>query len=189
MTLLENRHEVIRELCRLRQDRRFLPEPVPAALLNELLEVARWTGSWKNTQPWHFVVVDDKELLQELSTLHQYVHWIAGAPLVIALVLDERNETGEDYRMTSKAYDEGRVTERLMFAARLLGLGGGTAWFASDESEKAAKELLGVPADRRLHSVVAIGYPDTSARKKRPTGGRKPLAELVSYNRFGEGRG
>lgn len=53
----------------MRQIRQYKPEPVPDEALQQLLELARWTGSSKNTQPWHFIVVRDKARLRELSQI------------------------------------------------------------------------------------------------------------------------
>jgi nitroreductase len=169
---------------RVRQARQYRPEAVPEAVLAELLEVARWTGSSRNSQPWHFVVVTDPEVLRRLSQLRPPINWVAGAPLGIAIVLD-----GGD--VASEAYDEGRVTERLLIAARSRGLGGGVAWYGDEGQRAEAKRILGIPAARTARSLVLIGYP-TTVRDHRPTRaepGRKPLADLVSYNRMGAGGG
>ena len=167
----------------VRQVRQYKPDPVPAKVLEALLQVARWTGSSRNTQPWHFIVVDDKAQLEKIGQLRTPINWAAGAPLGIAIVLDGKSETSE-------AYDEGRVTERLLIAARSRGLGGGVAWFGDEAQQAEAKRILGIPADRTARSIVMIGYPVsiTDPRPNRATPGRKPLAEVVSYNRFGAGR-
>ena len=102
----------------------------------------------------------------------------ATAPLAIALVITAEGEI-------SGAFDEGRVTERLMIAARLLGLGAGTAWFGDADQQAAAKELLGIPAELTARSMVVIGHPDPSAARRSATGGRRPLDALVSYDRMG----
>ncbi|HEV2126576.1 MAG TPA: nitroreductase family protein [Chloroflexota bacterium] len=165
----------------VRQARQYETEPVSEDVLTELLEVARWSGSSRNTQPWHFIVVDEKEQLQRISQLRTPINWVAGAPLGIAIVLDGTNPTSE-------AYDEGRVTERLLIAARFLGLGGGVAWYGDAGQQAEAKQILGIPEERTARSIVLIGHP-TSTKDPRPTRaepGRKPLSELVSYNRWGE---
>jgi len=180
MATLENAHEMIEEMRQVRQARLYRPDPVPENVLMELLEVARWTGSSRNSQPWHFVVVTDKEQLRQLSQLRTPINWMADAPLAIVIVLDGASAMAE-------AYDEGRVTERLLIGARILGLGGGTAWFAAPEEEQRAKEILGIPAARTAHSAVVIGYP-TTLKDHRPNAnipGRKPLAEIVSDGQFG----
>ena len=132
MAALANANEVVEELRQVRQARLYHPKPVPEDVIHQLLEIARWTGSSRNTQPWHFVVVTDKEQLRQISTLRTPITWVADAPLAIAVVLNGENETAE-------AYDEGRVTERLLFGARALGLGGGIAW-VGDEAGQAARE-------------------------------------------------
>lgn len=180
MARLANAPEVVEELRKVRQARLYRPDPVPEAVLNELLEVARWTGSSRNSQPWHFVVVTDKEQLRQISQLRTPINWVADAPLAIAIVLDGASEMAE-------AYDEGRVTERLLIGARVLGLGGGTAWFGDQAQEQRAKEILGIPAERTAHSAVVLGYP-TTLKDHRPNAnipGRKPLSEIVSLGRYG----
>ena len=167
----------------MRQARQYKPDPVPADVLDELLEVARWTGSSRNTQPWHFVVVDEKEQLKAISELRTAINWVAEAPLAIAIVLDGASELSE-------AYDEGRVTERLLIAARARGLGGGVAWFGDESQRDEGKRILGIPEERIARSVVVIGYPISTKdpRPTRATPGRKPLSEITSYNRWGSGR-
>lgn len=181
MATVANAQEVMRALCKVRQVRQYRPDRVADDVVAELLELARWTGSSRNTQPWHFIVVTDKEQLHQLSRLREVIHWVADAPLAIVLVLNGASAISE-------AYDEGRLSERLLIGAHLLGLGGGTAWFVEEEQQRRAKELLGVPAERTLRSLVALGYP-TTTKDPRPNpavGGRRPLPELVSYGRFGQ---
>jgi nitroreductase len=156
---------------------------VPEEAVLQLLEIARWTGSSRNSQPWHFIVVDDRAILRQLSQLRPPIAWLAGVPLGIAIVLDGESEISE-------AYDEGRVSERLLIAANLLGLGGGVAWYGDAAQQAEAKRILGVPAERTARSIVALGYP-ASIRDPRPSPaprGRKPLDELVSWNRYGQPR-
>ena len=171
---------VARELTHVRQIRQYHPDLVPDEVLRQVLEVARWTGSSRNTQPWHFIVLDDPEQRRRLARVRDAINWVADAPLAIALVLDGRSEVSE-------AYDEGRVTERIIDAARFFGVGGGTAWYGDAGQQRAAREILGVPDGRVARSLVALGYPVT-ATDPRPApaqGGRRPLSELVSRNTFG----
>ena len=181
MAAVANPREVTREIRKVRQARLYEPKPVPEDVITELLEIARWTGSSRNTQPWEFIVITDPEQLRKISQVRTPINWVADAPLAIAIVLN-----GES--AVSEAFDEGRVTERLLIAARLLGLGGGTAWFGDQDQQATAKEILGIPAERTARSVVVIGYP-TTTKDHRPNpamAGRRPLEELVSYDRFGK---
>jgi len=163
----------------VRQIRQYSPEQVPDAVVKQLLRVAQWTGSSRNTQPWHFIVVTDREQLRKISQLRAPINWLAAAPLGIAIVLDGEREVSE-------AYDEGRVSERILIAAHDLGYGAGVAWYGDDAQEAEAKRILGIPAERTARSIVLIGRP-VSAKDPRPNprrGGRKPLSEIVSYERY-----
>jgi nitroreductase len=166
-------------MCTVRQIRQYSPEEVPDAVVKQLLRVAQWTGSSRNTQPWHFVVVSDKEQLRKISQLRAPINWLAAAPMGIAIVLDGEREVSE-------AYDEGRVSERILIAAHDLGYGAGVAWYGDESQEADAKRILGIPAERTARSIVMIGRP-VSAKDPRPNprrGGRKPLSEIVSYERY-----
>ena len=176
---ISNTADALETVRSVRQVRQYEPGEVSDADLNQILEIARWSGSSRNTQPWRFVVVRDKDTLKKLSDLRPNITWVADGALAIALVFPGENEVHE-------AYDEGRVSERIMIAALMLGLGAGTAWFI--ENEGVAKDLLGVPQDMVLHSVMVVG-PYVTSKDPRPTGpkpGRKSLDELVSYERWGE---
>ena len=170
----------------LRVVRRFSATRVPDDVLDDLLEVARWTGTSKNTQPWHLIVVRERETLRALATRGQFAGHLAGATMAIALVMDSRNN----------AFDCGRLAERLMLAAWSHGVGSciGSIW--PDDNERAAKELLGVPKDRWMHQIISFGYPADAdaARVSRtpsdarilPSLGRRPRSEVVSWERFGK---
>jgi nitroreductase len=183
MAALPSAPDVVELIRTVRQARQYRPDPVPDDVLAELLEVARWTGSARNTQPWHFVVVDDREQLRKLSQLRPPINWLAGAPLGIAIVLDGASPGSE-------GYDEGRVTERILIAAYNRGFGGGVAFYGDADQQAEAKRILGVPPERTARSVVVIGRP-SSIKDPRPNpaaGGRKPLSEIVSHNRYGTAR-
>jgi nitroreductase len=170
---------LIDQIRTVRQIRQYAPDQVPDAVVKQLLHVARWTGSSRNSQPWHFVVVADKEQLRKLSQLRAPINWLAGAPVGIAIVLDGGSAVSE-------AYDEGRVTERILIAAHSLGYGGGVAWFGDEAQQAEAKRILGIPEDRTARSIILIGRA-VSTKDPRPNprrGGRKPLSEIVSYERY-----
>ena len=181
MPPISNPKQVAREIRKVRQARRYGDAPVPRDVLQELLEIARWTGSSRNTQPWEFIVVSEPEQLRLISQVRTPINWVADAPLAIAIVLDGENPLSE-------AFDEGRVTERLLIGARMLGLGGGTAWFGDEAQQAEAKRILGIPEERTARSVVALGYP-TTHKDHRPNpavAGRRTLSDLVSYQRLGD---
>jgi nitroreductase len=172
---------VLRPIRRVAQIRQFTDDPVPDDVVDQLLELARWTGSSKNGQPWHFIVIRDRETLRTIASLRPNIGWAAAAPVAIAIVLHGGGDA------LGEAYDEGRVTERLLTGATMLGYGGGVAWFGEERHRAEARRVLGIPEGRMARQMVAIGRPK-SREDPRPTGparGRKPLAELVSHDRFG----
>lgn len=178
MTAVDHNSSFLAALRGLRQSRRYLDQPVPREAVTALLEVARWTGSAKNTQPWEFIVVDDLETNLALSKAGAFTGFLDNVPLSIVIVLNGASPRSE-------AYDEGRVSERIMLAAAHLGLGSGTAWFSTDEAQTIVRDLLGIPEGRLVWSAIGIGYTDTSQAQAAPTlSGRKPLSELVSYGRY-----
>jgi nitroreductase len=172
---------LIAALRGLRAVRNFRPEPVPEHILHDLLDVARWTGSARNLQPWEFVVIRKPETLQALAQLEGSVKHLAGAALSIALVM-----AGEPGFVAQETYDEGRLSERIMLAAAAHGVGACIGWFAHS-GPAAAKALLGIPAERLVRTVISLGYPDEAAQRARPKPpqARKPLAELIHYERYG----
>lgn len=170
---------IVEEIRQVRQARLFHDRPVPRDAVDQILDVARWTGSARNTQPWHFIEITDRETLASLSRLRTPINWVADVPLAIAIVLD-----GHD--AASEAYDEGRVTERMLIAAKLLGLGGGVAWFGDEAQQAEGRRILGVPEGRTVRGVVAIGEP-TTTKDHRPNAnipGRKPREETISKERY-----
>jgi nitroreductase len=167
-----------RVMRRLRAVRHFTDEPVAEDLVDEILSVARWTGSAQNLQPWRFVLIRDAGTLRELAALMPNAPQVGRAPLAVGVVMPAE-------RAVLHAYDEGRVTERILLAAAALGLGAAVGWVNQD-ARAGAMALLGVPQDRLLRSVVAIGHPapEASAPRSRPGTARLPLGELVHHERW-----
>src|SRR5438045_6621518 len=175
-----DRSSALEPIRRVSQIRQYSADPVPDDVVDRLLELARWTGSAKNSQPWRFIVVRDKDRLRKLGALRPPINWLASAPLGIAIVLDGAEPM-------FGAYDEGRRTERLLTGATLLGYGGGTAWFGGAAQDAEAKRILGIPNDLTARQIVMIGRP-ASRKDPRPTGpmrGRKAVSELRSSDRWG----
>ncbi len=180
MNNAETSQKLIALLRSLRAVRQFRPDPVPQEVVNAVLEVARWSGSASNRQPWEFVVIRKRETLQALAALEGYAGHLAGAPLGIVLVM-----AGESGQFEQETFDEGRLSERIMLAAAAYGVGSSIGWFRRS-GEAAAKEILGIPAERLVRTAISLGYPDEEARRSRPkhAQARKPLSDLVHEERY-----
>jgi nitroreductase len=170
---------VLRALRRTRQIRDFRNEPVSDDIVEMVLEVARWSGSAMNRQPWTFLVMRDRERLERLAELAPNASHIGRAPVVIAIVMPgEKDEID--------LFDEARAAERILIAANALGLGAGIGW-ATAARRKAVAEYLGLTPPAFVRTFVSMGYATpAAARPKSPRGqARKPLSDVVAYERVG----
>ncbi|GIW03761.1 MAG: nitroreductase [Thermomicrobiales bacterium] len=170
--------DLIAFLRGLRQTRTFTERPVPDEALRDILEVARWTGSAVNRQPWELIVVRRRETLRQLAEAHPSAGHLAGAAAAIVVIMAGKWQT--------EAFDEGRLVERILLAARAHGLGAGIGWLSNDGKAEQAKALLGIPPERFVRTAIALGYPAAPPSGERPRRvGRKPLAEFVYEERYG----
>jgi len=178
-----NPADALRPLRRTRQVRQFTDEPVDAAQLAAIADVARWTGSASNSQPWRFIVVTDVDVLRQIAEIGPpQTRSLQTATAAIAIVLptaeDDRHEIGI-------AYDDGRAAERVLIAAGMLGLGAGIAWIRPDV-RPAIGELLGLPADRYIRTIISLGHPTEAALapKAAPGEARLPRDESIFRERW-----
>ena len=171
--------ERISFLRTLRAIRSFRPDPVSQEVVDDLLEVARWSGSAANKQPWKIVVIRERDTLCSLASVEGYAGHLAGAPLGIVLIM-----AGD--RAEQETYDEGRLAERIMLAAHAHGVGSSIGWLVGPGRD-AARELLGIPQEKVVRTTISLGYPDEEARRSRAGRGqaRKPLGEIVHQERYG----
>ena len=154
--------------------RNFKPDPVPGRVVNRMLRAARWAPSARNRQPWHFVVIRSRDTLDAIGAIASSGGFIGQAPLAIAVVMD---------RGGRPEFDAGRSLQQIELAAWSEGVGGCVAGVRGEENDK-VKELLGIPEDKELVTVVAFGYPTDEAA----AGGkqRKPLSEIASSEKYGQ---
>ncbi|MBA3236136.1 MAG: nitroreductase family protein [Chloroflexi bacterium] len=164
---------VLRALRRTRQVRRFTDDPVSDTHLRAILEVARWTGSSENRQPWTFIVLRDRADRERIAEVAPYARHLARAPLGIAIEMSGENAEWD-------AYDEGRAAERMLIAAGALGLGAGIGWAVDSEQSRVA-EFLGVVHPAFVRTIISVGHPTESSRRPRtpPGTARRALAEVV----------
>ena len=166
----------------LRAVRSFSDREIPDDILRDILETGRWTGSSKNTQPWDLIVVKNREKLAALSKCGEFAWHVAHAKLGLALVMH-----GDD---AWTAIDEGRLIQNLMLAAWSHGVGSCIGSIYPAENEQRARDLLGIPANRYLRTVLSLGYPSGPQALRLPPNtplprGRRPLQDVVSWERFG----
>ena len=176
--------DVVRPLRQTRQVREFTPTPVPKPVLDALADVARWTGSSENSQPWRFIVITDPATLHALHDAGRpQTRGLATAAAAIAIVLPD-----DPARAVAHAYDDGRVAERVLVGARMLDIGAGISWIRTDVRD-AVREILRLPDDRMVRTIVQLGIPTLAARapKSGPGEARLPRDETVFRDRWPTG--
>lgn len=147
--------------------REFSSQPVPEEIVGEILEAGRLAQSSKNDQPWHFILVHDRETLRRLSTCGRYAGHLAGADFAVALVL----QPGYDF-------DMGQAAAYMQLAAWDRGV---ASCIASMWEPDKAKAILGVPAEKQLNTAISFGYPAQRPGKIRD---RRPLEDIVRREKW-----
>ena len=171
-----------------RSIRKYKPDPVPEEVLRTILEAARWSPSWANTQCWEVVVVKDpkikSELAETLVKTNPALSSMTEAPLVIVLC-GKKGVSGFKKGETATVkgdwlmFDTGIAMQSLCLAAHGLGLG--TVVVGLFDHKK-AEEVLGVPQDREVVAITPLGYP--AAEGVAPK--RKEISEFVFNERYGK---
>ena len=152
--------------------RRYQDRPVPEDVLHRIVEAGRLTASSMNMQPWHFIVVQDRDTLRRLGALAPTGPYIAQAPLAIVVAIDKTRFA---------VSDASRAIQSMLLTAWAEGVGSNWVGFGGLEDVKA---LLNIPAELDLLAILPFGYPvDAVGRGKKQ---RKPLAEVAHRERYGQ---
>ncbi len=170
-----------------RSIRRYKTTPVDDNILTQVLEAARWSPSWANTQCWRFIIVRSDsikaELAGALSTNNPSTNAIKTAPIVIAICAELKKSgfyRGEPTTVRGDwfMFDADLAMENLVLAAHALGLGTVHVGFFDQRKVEA---ILGVPEGFAVVEMTPLGYPDGEARVTP----RKELTEIVFNEKFG----
>ena len=139
-----------------RSVRDFKADPVSKEDTHDLLKAGMQAPSAKNEQPWHFIVIDDPQVLHAIPEFHPYSKMLMDAPLAILVCSDRKLET----KRASWLQDCSAATENILLAAHAKGLG--AVWlgiFPDSERVFGMQALLSMPKDIRPVSLVAVGHP------------------------------
>jgi nitroreductase len=161
--------DAYRAIVAKRDQRAFLPRPIPEDALGRILQAGRMTGSSKNREPNRFVVVRDPDRRAALGTMSRVGRWLAGAAAVVAIA-----QTHEH------AFDAGRCAQNMMLAAWSEGIGSCPAHLPEDQVAK----LLSIPPALFVNRVIGFGYIDAARAAPPPSVAhrRLPLEELVHWD-------
>src|SRR5215510_12357398 len=150
--------------------RSYQEKAVPPEVIRRIVEAGRLTGSAMNSQPWHFIVVEDRDVLRQLGALARTGPYVAQAPLAIVVAIESTKFS---------VSDASRAIQSMILTAWSEGIGSNwVGFFGLDD----VKSLLGIPKDLDVLAIVPFGYPVRAIGKGKKR--RKPFEEVVHYGRF-----
>ncbi len=152
--------------------RDYADRPVPDEVVARIVEAGHLSASSMNKQPWHFVVVRDRERLQQLASLVQTGRYVSGAAVAVVVAVEKDSPFGLS--------DASRAIQSMMLTAWADGVGSNWTGF-SGMGEVA--NLVGIPDTYDVVAVLPFGYPRHPASQGRKN--RKPFGEVVSKEAFG----
>jgi len=165
--------EVMEAIRSRRSVRRYLDKEIPTEFVSELIEAGRWAPSANNSQPQKFVVIRDKAKRESIAEATTYGKFISAAPACIAVVADPQRSPRHYVEDCSAA------TQNVLLAAHSWGLG--TCWVGvfNSEYEADVKQILGIPHEQRIVSLIAVGYPAETGHST-----RREMEKIVSYDLY-----
>jgi nitroreductase len=150
--------------------RAYQDRPVPPDVVRRIVEAGRLTASAKNGQPWHFIVVENRDTIRELGRLAQTGPYAGQAPLAIVVAIEETRFA---------VSDASRAIQSMILTAWSEGVGSNWVGFLNLTE---VKSLLGIPDELDVLAVVPFGYPaQAHGRGKKQ---RKALSEVAHRERF-----
>jgi nitroreductase len=169
----ENPMDALEAITKRRVQRAFDSRPVDPDALAQIVDAGRHAMSARNLQPWRFIVVESRERLRQIGSLSSTGRFVADAPAAIVVLKEVANERWADI-------DCAQAVQNMANAAWALGLG--TCWVGNFDAAKIG-EILGVPRDWAIFTILPFGYPDP----KNPPQARplKPREEQVFHERYG----
>lgn len=175
----------MKEIESRRSVRKYADKKVEQEKLMQVLESARLAPSGSNTQPWHFIIVESKEIKEKIVKVDHNQQWMMTAPIFIVCVADmlsRTNSTEELYiddespepELKQIIRDTAIAIEHILLEAESLGLA--TCWTGWYE-QKEMRPILNIPNDKYVSGVVTLGYAEEHP-SQRP---RRKLEEMVRY--------
>jgi nitroreductase len=151
--------------------RAYQDESIPEDLVRRIVEAGRLTGSGMNRQPWHFIVVRERETLRRLGALATSGSYVAQAPLAVVVATDKTRFA---------VSDASRAIQSMLLTAWADGVG--SNWVGFGGLDK-VKDLLDIPAGLEVLAILPFGYPARPVGRGKKQ--RKPLREVAHLERYG----
>ena len=151
-----------------RSVRKYTGDPIPREDLETIIDAGRLAASGNNRQPWDFIVITEREMIDQLKVASA---WMEEAGAIVAVVMDP------DSRWWLE--DGAAAVENMLIANTALGYGSCWCEGRTLPHEEEFKQLLRVPGEKRLLTLVTIGVP-----AEWPTREKKSLEEVIHWERY-----
>ena len=160
--------DALEAIRKRRSVREYTGEPIPRQDLETIVDAGRLAASGHNNQPWDFVVVTERDMIEQLKVASL---WMEKAGAIIAVVVDPTSRWWQE--------DGSAAVENILIAATALGYG--SCWLQgyTMPREEEFKVLLEIPRELRLLTLVPIGVPVAW-----PTVEKKTLEQVIHWERY-----
>ena len=184
--------ELNEAIVKRRTVRKFTDHYVTDKEIHELLEAARMAPSWSNTQVWHFIVVRDRKLIEEVTGTYSEKNPASKGSLTASVLIVACAKTGVSGCYGGKnstkfnewfMFDMGLAVQNLCLRAHELGLGTVIVGLMDHD---ACKKVLGIPDEYEVVVSIPVGQPLNPGKEGPP---RKELKEFVHLDKYGESFG
>lgn len=148
--------EIFEAIFTRRSIRKYKKGTIPDNTIQDLLRAAMAAPSAGNRQPWHFVIVDDRKLLDRIPTFHPHAEMVREAALGILVCGDEKKELRKGYF----PLDCSAAVQNLLLAAHAKGLG--AVWigiYPREDRIQEMRKLLKIPEGIVPFALISIGWP------------------------------
>lgn len=152
--------------------RAYQDKPVPPDVVRRIVEAGRLTASSMNAQPWHFIIVEDRDTLRQLGALARTGRYIAQALLAVVVAIEETRFA---------VSDASRAIQSMILTAWSEGVGSNWVGFMGLNK---VKSLLGIPDELEVLAIVPFGYPAQAIGRGKKQ--RKSLSEVAHRERFAQ---
>jgi nitroreductase len=148
--------ELYEGLLTRRSIRKYTGEVIEKDKILALIRAGMYAPSANNKRPWHFIIIDDREIMKRIMEAHPYASMLSEASHAIAVCGDDSLQNGVDYYK----FDCSNASQNILLAAHSMGLG--AVWLAVEpraERIAAIVRILGLPPGIHPVSLISVGVP------------------------------
>jgi nitroreductase len=163
--------ETFEALAKRASVRDYMNQPVPKDMLEKLVDAGRRAPSARAVEPWEFVVITERAMLDKLASIISTGVFLKQATACVVVFCQDTKYYLED---------GSAATENILLAATDLGLG--TCWIAGDKKEycEEVSKLLGAPAHLKLISLISVGWAVREPKQRK----RRVLSEVLHWEKI-----